>query len=302
MRPIRPFLILLVVAAAVAGCFLTFDDFMGKGCRSDQDCPANYACLPMLADGGLTCSAIYPYQPDSGPPDSGPPGDAGGPDRTYFYCTDVAPILSQTCQSNCHLGQVGFDTSGCDTSLCVPSPGLFELDYYDAGTDGGIGGAYQERDRIKARAFDLQTMPPAGVGAVPSQQQRQILAWWDEQGGQYCDGGSSGGVSFALQIQTIFATDCVACHAPPTPTGGLDLTTGNSYANLVNVPCQCDAGPGVFRVKPGDTANSMIWRKTGNTSNMCGASMPKGQQPLSVMSAAQYQQLSDWITQGAPNN
>ena len=299
MRSPWPFLILLGVAAAAAGCFITLDDFLGKSCRTNQDCPSNYACLPMLADGGLTCTAQYPYQPDSGPPDSGPVGDAGGPDRTYFYCSDVKPILDNYCVSNCHGVPPGFATSGCGTTTCIGSPGPFELDIFDGGTDGGIGGVFQEAARIKTRAYDLQTMPPAGILA-PTQQNRQILAWWAEQGGQYCDGGTGGGLSFAVNIQPIFDANCIGCHAGATPTGGLDLSTAKSYGNLVNVPCQCDAG--VLRVKPSDTAGSMLWRKTGNDPTECGASMPKGQQPLSVALPAQYQQISNWISQGAQNN
>jgi hypothetical protein len=284
--------LLLSAAVAGAGCFLTLDDILGKTCHTDSDCPSNYQCLPYLGDGGLTCSAIYPYQPDSGTPDSGT--DAGLPTQTYYYCSDVKPILDNFCVSNCHGPPPGQNTS--------QQP--FELDFYD----GGVPGAFAEKDRIKVRSFDLQTMPPAGTSA-PSAQQRQILAWWDEQGGPYCDGGTSGQVSFGVVIQPIFDSNCIGCHAGTTPAAGLDLSTGNSFGHLVNIPCGTglDAGQsvcdgGFLRVKPSDTANSMLWLKTGNQAGLCGASMPKGQTPLATTSPGQYQQLTNWIQQGAQDN
>jgi hypothetical protein len=119
--------------------------------------------------------------------------------------------------------------------------------------------------------------------------------------GQYVDAGMDAGttLSFSVIIQPIFDNNCISCHAGATPPAGLDLSTSHSWGNLVNVPCACDAG--VLRVRAND-ANSMLLLKTSDAPGECGASMPKGQTPLSQASPAQFQQLQEWIAQGALQN
>jgi hypothetical protein len=119
--------------------------------------------------------------------------------------------------------------------------------------------------------------------------------------GQNVDAGmdSGTGISFSISIQPIFDQNCTGCHGGATPTGGLDLTSANSWGNLVNVPCQCDAGQ--LRVKP-DDLNSMLLLKTSDAPGECGASMPKNMTPLSQASPAQFQQLQEWVEQGALEN
>src|SRR5712664_3848620 len=54
---------------------------------------------------------------------------------------------------------------------------------------------------------------------------------------QHCGGESNDRcVSFCRDIQPIFNARCTNCHNPNTTRGGLDLSAGNSYANLVNRP------------------------------------------------------------------
>ncbi len=58
-------------------------------------------------------------------------------------------------------------------------------------------------------------------------------------------------------LQTgIFTPTCVRCHGGSNPTVGLDLSSGQAFSNLVNVPASTE--PGV-RVIPFDADNSVLW-------------------------------------------
>src|SRR5437867_2727902 len=58
-------------------------------------------------------------------------------------------------------------------------------------------------------------------------------------------------VSFASNIQGIFDRSCAlsGCHTPPVLNGGLDLSPGRSYRQVVGVPSQ--QVPRLQRVKRG---------------------------------------------------
>lgn len=96
-------------------------------------------------------------------------------------------------------------------------------------------------------------------------------------------------------IQAIFTARCAlpACHSGPTPTGGMDLSAGNSYANTVNVPST--ACSGLDRVEPNDPDNSCIVRRIEGTVQ---PRMPLGGTgPLAPEDIAR---IRSWISQGAP--
>jgi hypothetical protein len=99
-------------------------------------------------------------------------------------------------------------------------------------------------------------------------------------------------VSFSNQIQPIFNAQCASCHGG---NGGLTITTGVSYNNLVNVNAQSSC-TSLKRVLPNDAANSVLYRKVSGTS--CGSQMPQG----SVLSADEIALIRNWINQGASNN
>jgi len=105
--------------------------------------------------------------------------------------------------------------------------------------------------------------------------------------------------SFATDVQPIFTANCAQafCHTGPTPTGGMDLSSGNSYAEIVNVAA---AGlPGQIRVIPGDASNSYLIRKLEGGPNIAGTRMPQGAAPLPQ---ATVNIIRAWIDQGAANN
>jgi hypothetical protein len=129
-------------------------------------------------------------------------------------------------------------------------------------------------------------------------------------------------VSFALDIQTIFANDCgvVGCHVPGSPTGGLILAPGFAYNQIVNVAAlegskvPFDGGVGVNYVTPYDPNDSFLNMKVNATlySYVTGAP-PNGlgqkigvQMPApstgSSLSPTELNNIALWIAQGANNN
>ncbi|HKD42373.1 MAG TPA: hypothetical protein VKB87_18955 [Myxococcaceae bacterium] len=119
-------------------------------------------------------------------------------------------------------------------------------------------------------------------------------------------GGSQTGSSFSQNVQPIFNARCTAgCHSGSSPQGGLDLSAGVSYANLVNkaVSLDCAASsPGAVRVNPGDPQGSMLWRKLANTGDKCLSAMPLGTSGLINVARSDFDSIEKWIQEGALNN
>jgi len=108
-------------------------------------------------------------------------------------------------------------------------------------------------------------------------------------------------VSFA-QLQTDIFSSCTGCHSGAVPASGalpgsMNLNSGNSYANLVNVDSL--EQPALKRVLPGNAADSYLVRKLEGTAGISGARMPQGGP---FFDAATIDRLKAWINAGAPNN
>jgi hypothetical protein len=111
--------------------------------------------------------------------------------------------------------------------------------------------------------------------------------------------GGSGAVdtTFAGGIQPIFTSSCAtstACHRSPGQQG-LILSTGQSYALLVNV--NSGEVPALKRVRPSKIDSSYIVNKLDGTQTV-GTRMPPG----GSLSPGNIQLIKRWITAGAPNN
>jgi hypothetical protein len=107
-------------------------------------------------------------------------------------------------------------------------------------------------------------------------------------------------VSLANDIQPIFNSNgCTSCHGG---SGGLFLTQGQAYSNLVNVNAQA-ACTTQKRVLPGNPDASVLYiRTSANTADtQCGINsrMPQGSPRLPQES---IDLIKNWITQGAKNN
>ena len=100
--------------------------------------------------------------------------------------------------------------------------------------------------------------------------------------------------TYAANIQPIWDASCTSCH--PT-SGQLDLTAGNSYAQLVGVP-QVSPGAcmGENRVDSATPANSSLLGWVGGTT--CGELMP----PAGALTAGDLIKIQSWVLGGALNN
>lgn len=98
-------------------------------------------------------------------------------------------------------------------------------------------------------------------------------------------------------IQTIiFNASCIEHHGDHATEAGLDLTSGNAYSNLVNVPSVQTA---LNRVTPGDAENSYLIHKLDGRSGIVGDRMPTNGPFLTT---AQIDVIEQWINDGARNN
>ena len=101
-------------------------------------------------------------------------------------------------------------------------------------------------------------------------------------------------------IQTnIFDTNCAlsGCHAGARPQLDLNLSTGQSFSNIVNVPSIEEED--LLRIDPGDPEASYLFKKIRGDSDIVGAQMPLGR---AALSDAQINLIRDWILDGAQNN
>ncbi len=103
--------------------------------------------------------------------------------------------------------------------------------------------------------------------------------------------------SYANVIQEIFnRKGCAAssCHGA-SQQAGLDLRTGNSYGNLVNVTSTQSTAA---RVTPGNADDSYLIIKVEGRQSV-GARMPLNGSPLDNIDLTN---LKNWINTGAKNN
>lgn len=86
------------------------------------------------------------------------------------------------------------------------------------------------------------------------------------------------------------------CHSGKVPGGGMDLTAGAAYQNLVGVAStECS---GKVRVAAGDPSNSYLVNKLVGYSICSGTKMPK----TGKLAQSDLDLISGWICSGAPDN
>lgn len=111
------------------------------------------------------------------------------------------------------------------------------------------------------------------------------------------------------EIQPIFDAHCKRCHRPGgigyLQTGGdedngLDLTSGASFASLVNQPTfeEPETSPR-WRVLPGDPNGSYLVQKIESDSPKFGSRMPLDGPPF--LSQGDIRLIRSWIEAGAPD-
>ena len=109
---------------------------------------------------------------------------------------------------------------------------------------------------------------------------------------------TAGGLQPTLSsIQSVvFDASCIGHHGDHATEAGLDLTAGQSYSNLVNVPSTQVA---LDLVEPNDAENSYLIHKLDGRAGIVGVRMPVG---ASFLSDADIDVIKQWISAGAQNN
>lgn len=108
-------------------------------------------------------------------------------------------------------------------------------------------------------------------------------------------------VTLSGHVQPIFTANCAlsGCHAGGSPALGQNLSSGQTHANVVNVPSQ--EAPALMRVRPFEPDSSYLVHKIQDTQGSVGGSglrMPVG----GSLTADQIATIRAWITAGALNN
>ena len=110
--------------------------------------------------------------------------------------------------------------------------------------------------------------------------------------------GAPSATTFSAIQNDIFNVSCAlsGCHTGGSPTGGMNLSSGQAYLNIVGIASS--EVPGLQRITPGNANDSYMVQKLEGTAAV-GAQMPFGAAPLSN---AKIQNLRDWIDAGAMDN
>jgi hypothetical protein len=119
-----------------------------------------------------------------------------------------------------------------------------------------------------------------------------------QSGGASCDDlagvPETPNVDYAADIQPLWGFACTGCHrANSANAGGLDLTPGASYGELVNVASI--QVPGRDLVTPGRPEGSYLLEKINCANPQVGNRM----RPGAPMDVADQALVRDWIAQGA---
>ena len=112
--------------------------------------------------------------------------------------------------------------------------------------------------------------------------------------------GPSPLASYTRVQNEVFTPKCAlsGCHLGPASLAqeGLVLTSDVAYDNVVMV--RANQNSSIFRVTPGDPANSYLWRKITAGQPIIGDRMPQ----TGSITEGERQLVTDWILRGAPRD
>ena len=123
-----------------------------------------------------------------------------------------------------------------------------------------------------------------------------VLAWAGFAPSVAASLAQTSGSSFSSAVQPIFDRNCTKCHGMKDQKAKLNLSYGNAYAALVNVPST--EVPGILRVKPGDPEASYLWLKLEHRAPK-GSGMPKGFFFAGHLNRQDMDAIKAWIAEGA---
>ena len=98
-------------------------------------------------------------------------------------------------------------------------------------------------------------------------------------------------VDYDTDIQPLWNGNCTSCHVYGH-SSGLNLTSGQSYNNLVDVASSGNGYGGALRVVSGDPENSVLYDKITNGGTYGGQMPPNG-----LMSSANRTLVQTWINE-----
>ncbi len=103
--------------------------------------------------------------------------------------------------------------------------------------------------------------------------------------------------TFSTIQKEIFNVSCAVsgCHAGANAAAGMDLSSGNAFNNLVNIPSTSNSN--FVRVQPGNSANSFLVKRLRNIGESSGVMPPSGK-----LSENAIQLVETWINNGAKND
>ena len=109
----------------------------------------------------------------------------------------------------------------------------------------------------------------------------------------------TGQVTLSGDVQPIFTSSCAlsGCHAGTNPQRGQNLSVGQTFANIVNVPAMELST--MNRVTPGEPDNSYLVHKVQGTHLAVGGTgfqMPLNRSPLTQ---TEIDLIREWIAAGA---
>jgi hypothetical protein len=210
--------------------------------------------------------------------------------------------------------------AACTVSEPVrPPTGMAGDDGQGAGGDGASGSAGAGGEPASSGAAGTSGGTAGNVGAAGAGAGATTGA-----GGKAGSGGATGGagngaagagaagadggatsdastqLTYAYPIGPLLKLRCGGCHLGTEIQAGFSISYANVLAHVSAVNSNCPSlDASKARVVPGKPENSLIYIKTNITANPpggCGGHMPYQGTSLS---ADQYQQIHDWILQGA---
>jgi hypothetical protein len=122
-------------------------------------------------------------------------------------------------------------------------------------------------------------------------------------GGDGGGDGDGGTPTLSGSVQPILNDNCAGstCHiGNASPPHGLNLTSGQTHGNTVNVPSAQVLT--MNRVEPGQPDMSYLVHMVQGTFASVGGAGPQMPLGAGALSQGQINTIRDWITDGAPNN
>ena len=220
-------------------------------------------------------------------PPTGP--DTGG---SIDYYRDIQPIWNNRCVS-CHSGSsprgslnLSEDVSYSNlVNVISPNYGVWRV------RSGKPDSSVLYHKIINSGRYG-DKMPPGG--SLSSEEINLIKRWIEELKDTIIRTSlsTSGNdlslkIDYQRQIQPIWNSRCVSCHSGSFPAGGLNLSSGVSYSQLVDV---ISPNYGVWRVRRGRPDSSVLFHKIINT-RIYGGRMP----PSGKLSENEIMLIEKWI-------